>query len=230
MRRPIFSAVHQGWSLGAFAALFLVHCLSEREILGEGEAGGGAGDGAECYEALARGTDGEPCTGSFSCSSTPRPCCTWSAVCANGSLSISEDCGDCACVTDADCPTAFWCVAGECSPCSTAMDCAFPNVIVPRNGCPWCVPLGECATDAECPRDTICYSGRACPAGCTSPWCCFGNLCREPGCGSTENLDCGLVGCADGNTCEVSGEPPSCACTSGLWTCTGDSPNACVAP
>ena len=44
----------------------------------------------------------------------------------------------------------FWCVAGECTACPALVDCVLPNIVVPRNGCSWCVPLGDCAGDADC--------------------------------------------------------------------------------
>ena len=231
MRRPSFLGVCRGACLSAgLASLFLLQCVSEREILGEsGLESASGGEAADCYEALARGTNGGPCTGTFSCSTAPRPCCTWSAVCANGFLTISEDCASCACRTDADCSGEFWCVAGECRACPAVVDCVFPNIVVPRNGCSWCVPLGECASDAECPAGTICYAGRACTPGCSSPSCCFGSLCDAPGCGSTEELDCSLVGCADSGTCEVVGRWPDCACESGRWSCSSDAQNICIA-
>jgi hypothetical protein len=233
MRRPILSASFASGLSGCLALLLFLQCVSQQEILGEREssapsAGAGGTGLKDCYAALARGTDGEPCVGSFSCSSVPRACCAWSAVCANGSLRLSEECGGCACETDADCPSSSWCVAHECVPCSILADCAFPEVGVPRNGCTWCVLLGECAKDADCRPGTICYAGMACPPGCSSPSCCFGNLCDAPGCGSTEDVDCSLVGCADSGACQAS-ERPDCACTNGRWTCSSDSRNACVA-
>lgn len=230
MRRAIFSGFFRWSSLGAGAAsLFFVQCMSEREILGDGETSSASGgEAATCYEALARGTDGEPCSGNFSCSTAPRPCCTWSAVCTNGTLRITEDCASCACQIDAHCPQGFWCVANRCTLCPPLADCVFPYVSIPRNGCSWCVPLGECASDAECRQGSICYAGQACLPGCTSPSCCFGNLCDEPGCGPTDDLDCSLVGCGDSGTCEISGEWPNCACSNGSWTCSSDAPNACV--
>lgn len=191
-------------------------------------SGGASSENPECYEALARGTNGEPCSGNFSCSTAPRPCCTWSAVCANGTLRLSEDCGSCVCQTDGDCPAEFWCVAGACTPCLTQVDCAFPAVSVPRNGCSWCVPLGQCGRDEDCGPGAVCYPGLACPPGCSSPSCCFGTLCGAPGCGSTETLDCSLVGCADSGTCEVT-EWPECTCTNDGWTCSTDARNACIA-
>src|SRR5687768_8558523 len=152
MRRPTFLGIYRWASLsGGLASLFLLQCVSEREILGESDLDSPSEvEAAACYEALAQGTHGAPCTGTFSCSTAPRPCCTWSAVCANGSLTISEDCASCACRTDADCSDEFWCVAGECTACPTLVDCDLPNIAVPRNGCTWCVPLGECAGDADC--------------------------------------------------------------------------------
>jgi hypothetical protein len=234
MRHPSFSGFFRESSVVAVVSLSLFHCLTEREILGEGEAGpssrGEAGAGAtECYDALARGVNGEPCTGSFSCSSAPRPCCVWSARCVNGTLSVSEECEDCVCETDGDCPSGSWCAAGRCTPCSPVLDCVLPEVGIPRNGCTWCVPLGQCASDAECPAGTICYAGLACPPGCSSPECCFGNLCDAPSCGPPDNVDCRLVGCKDSGVCTASGNWPDCACRGGRWTCSSASPDACVA-
>lgn len=230
MRHTLFSAFSRGSCLtGCTALLCFVQCVSEHEILGDADAGSGAQTSA-CYEALARGTDGDPCTGSFSCSTGPRPCCVWTAVCNDGSLTITEDCASCACEGDADCAEGSWCVAGRCAPCATLGDCVFPDIVVPRNGCSWCVPLGECGSDEECYPGTICYAGQACPPGCASPSCCFGNLCDAPGCAATDELDCGLVGCADSLRCDVVGARPDCSCTSGRWTCSTDSTSACVAP
>jgi hypothetical protein len=235
-----FLASQRAKSIGVCAAsLLLFQCVSEREILGQrgpmnqgGGAGTSGGDGGAsstaCYEALARGVTGDACSGTFNCSTVPRGCCNWSAACENGVLTVREDCTGCECQTDPDCAEGFWCIQEVCAPCEASVDCAFPLLAVPRNGCTWCVPLGDCAGDADCPAGNVCYAGLACLPGCSDPSCCFGSLCGEPGCGRPVDLDCSLVGCADSGTCDVNGDWQNCTCTGDSWSCSADPENACV--
>lgn len=208
---------------------------------GAAESQGMAGDGAQastpawssstCYEALARGADGDPCTGTFGCDGPVRDCCQWSAACLGGSLSVVETCANCGCQVDDDCPFGLVCAAGQCVACSNQTACPFPLVSTLRNGCASCVTPSDCSSDEDCGADSICYPGRNCLPDCVEdPTCCSSNLCAAPGCGSAAELDCSIVGCDQGGVCNVVDSGHFCACESGRWLCSVASGNICIHP
>jgi hypothetical protein len=230
------------WALGMTA------CVTQEEIL-SGKAGAGgarampagaaAAAGAEpdawttdsCYEALARGADGDVCVGTFDCHTVVRSCCRSSVACSGGRLSLVERCDACDCHVDFDCPFDLVCVAGECVDCPPQEPCAFPLVQVLRDGCLSCSSAGDCSSDADCGASSICYAGRNCMPGCFGdPSCCSGNVCAAPGCGSAADLDCSIVGCDPGEVCDVNDARHFCACENGQWLCSIASRNRCVYP
>ena len=184
-----------------------------------------------CYEALARGVDGDTCAGPFGCNTAVRDCCQWSATCLGGFLSLAETCDACGCQADDDCPFGLVCTTGQCVECPSQGACAFPLAPALRNGCVSCVTAGDCSSDADCDVDSICYAGRNCLPGCLGdPSCCSGNICAAPGCGSAAELDCSIVGCEPGAVCNVVDPGHFCACESGQWLCAIAAPNVCVWP
>lgn len=203
---------------------------------GEDEASGGgplpstlSWSESNCYEALARGTDGDACAGAFSCDGVSRDCCQWSAACLSGSLSVTETCAACGCQADDDCPFGLLCEAGQCVDCPLATTCPFPFAPTLRNGCAVCVAVGDCSNDAECGADALCYPGRNCLPGCfEDASCCSGNLCAAPGCGSTAELDCSIVGCNQGGACDVVDPGHFCTCEDGRWLCSLAAENSCI--
>jgi hypothetical protein len=236
------------------------HCVSERDILGPTElsggtggngSGGGAGNAGStstagtpaqggqgpattCYEALARGSNGDACKGPFNCSSVPRNCCHTEVSCGGANtLTISEVCNDCSCSVDSNCPSTFWCTDGRCRRCSQPSSgslCPLGLYPFPRNGCTWCVPGNECGGppgSPTCSSDQTCYAGQTCLPHCTDPGCCFGNVCDAPGCGPTTGLDCSIVGCPDGSSCMLIDPGQVCTCQSGRWLCSTASRNKC---
>ena len=190
---------------------------------------------SNCYEALARGNNGDACKGPFTCSSAARNCCHDQASCAsaNAALVISEVCDDCACSLDSNCPYTFWCTDGRCRRCVQPPPgslCAPGLYPFPRNGCTWCVPPNECGGppgSPMCSQDQVCYAGQTCLPHCDEPACCFGNICDAPGCGKTTDLDCSIVGCPDGSNCFVADPGQVCTCQSGRWLCSAASRNRC---
>ncbi|MGC4086655.1 MAG: hypothetical protein QM756_01925 [Polyangiaceae bacterium] len=91
------------------------------------------------------------------------------------------------------------------------------------------MPPSECP-GPDCGADSYCYAGRTCLPNCPNdPNCCFGNVCSSPGCDKTANLDCDIVGCPDGSSCNVVDPGQVCSCQSGRWLCSTGSRNACVA-
>lgn len=191
---------------------------------------------ASCFEALARGTTGDACRGPFMCTGSARGCCHWQASCAApvSTLVLTEVCDDCDCTFDSSCPPAFWCTDGHCRRCTPPPPPPSPvcppwQTAVPRNGCFWCVPQSQCAgPNGPCPSDQVCYAGRACLPNCPNdPNCCFGNICAAPGCGRTSDLDCSIVGCPDGMSCNVFDPGQVCTCQGNRWLCSTASRNKC---
>jgi len=98
------------------------------------------------------------------------------------------------CVLDEECAPGEWCEGQGCVPCKPIdmpMDVC-PDGWLPfdRNGCAWCVPPTECFDPSACGIDGKCVPGLQCLPGCTSPECCFGNRCVEPGCEHLTMPDC----------------------------------------
>lgn len=208
-----------------------------------GQAGAGGWTEATCFEALARGKDGDSCKGIFSCSTVARPpttCCHSQATCGpSGTLTlIGEICDDCTCTVDANCPSQFWCTDGKCRRCvqpPPGAYCARGLIPYPRNGCTWCVLPNECGMGPPgvppptCSPDEECYAGRTCLPACQNdPGCCFGNICERPGCGGTQEVDCSIVGCPDGLMCAAN-FVQECDCLGGRWSCASPRKNTCAA-
>jgi hypothetical protein len=145
------------------------------------------------------------------------------------------------CTKNPDCPLGSVCRQDYCTPCQnvdTSCPACPPGTepyVVFRNGCTVCecAPSSTCGSDADCPGGMICYAGQACAEGCNDdPLCCRGNLCALPGCGSTELLDCQLVGCPDGAFCQSDcNMPTSCYCdgTTSEWWCQRNCPKSTCA-
>lgn len=133
------------------------------------------------------------------------------------------------CSLDADCESGTWCRSGACAACAPPGTCRDGYDLVKRNGCGWCVPPNECTSDADC-GDVRCFAGLQCEAGCEGdPLCCYGNHCGRPECGRPTNLDCSVVGCADGGACvgTASVQWGDCGCDDSGWHCDmhdGDGP------
>jgi hypothetical protein len=193
--------------------------------------GGDMTDGAMsneaiCNDALANGMTGDKCTGSFHCEGPARPCCKTTVDCNKGTLAFNNVCDSCTCTNDNDCLPGNWCVNAFCRSCPILTACPFPLVLLVRNGCGWCTVASQCSTDTSCtppgsiPNGQVCYAGQPCVPGCDAgSACCSGNICGAPGCGSTAHLDCTLVGCPEGQTCNVLDPRPTCTCFNGQWSC-----------
>jgi hypothetical protein len=228
--------------------LFLTQCVNTYEVLGDSSAGaGGTGSAGanqggnaaggrasppwtNCNDALALGTDGEPCQFAASCQTPVRDCCRTLASCNGGELDVERQCEPCPCEVDADCGLGAWCTDGRCRACTIPPICSRPLFLfAERNGCVYCVPPTECRNDSNCPSGQRCYGGQTCPPGCEQGdrTCCHGNMCAAPGCGVTdEGVDCSNVGCPDGEYCDLNFYN-DCACTQTGWRCEQATQNVC---
>jgi hypothetical protein len=164
------------------------------------------------------------------------------------------------CESDRDCeqnPLSV-CVGDQCVGCEalppTAPSCLPGWVADPdsRNGClTWrCrIPAtARCTSDLDCMPGERCYPGMDCsgsgspgapappppgPGGSPDPAMCRGNLCGLAGCPDTGRLDCMVVGCANGFTCQSSCTSPLCGCDPMMfqWVCgAGCGASVCVPP
>lgn len=132
------------------------------------------------------------------------------------------------CASDADCTSGTWCVSGMCSSCDSPTDCRDGYSATARNGCSWCAPPNECVTDASCGDGMLCFPGNECEPGCQDLTCCHGNLCGDSECGPPSDLDCSVVGCADGAPCMGSAQARNCRCDHRQWMCDmSDGQNQC---
>lgn len=154
-----------------------------------------------------------------------------------------------ACTAHAECPSGELCIFEKdgvgrvCRACGAAssadtcsLTCPAPWTLAETktNGCRacTCAPPSECTSDSECPRGHRCYPGQACEPSCNgSPRCCAGSFCALPGCTDTSDVECGLVGCNEGQVCSQVC-PLSCECdaTNGRWSCAGGCGAVCRAP
>ena len=132
------------------------------------------------------------------------------------------------CQKDEDCRQEEWCTDGSCSACAPSVNCASGLALVRRHGCEWCVPFWDCNTELECDPGAVCYAGQTCAPACNGDsTCCYGNICSNPGCGTTEGLDCAVVGCAPSFYCDIVVANPICSCVKGKWACSPGSGNTC---
>jgi len=203
-----------------------------------GQGGSGGWTDSTCYQALAEGHTGDACRGQFSCNnenSVLMDCCHLLVTCSNGNLAVSKVCEGC-CKNDNDCLSVpgQWCINGRCQDCPPAEKCPTGWTSLPRsnNLCQWCVPPQGCGPALLCPPDQTCYLGRACSPICLTsddPSCCWGNQCSAPGCDKTADLDCSIVGCPDGQKCNMLYGKHKCSCVDGTWLCsTNIQRNSCV--
>lgn len=200
-------------------------CMSHEEVLnvpgaggtsgvgGVGAAAGGAlGVGGTSAGGAIGGTGGTTGTG---------------GIAAGGSSADMPG----ACTLDTHCPPGSWCLNDSCLPCEPAPACPSGWQTLPRNGCDWCVPENDCTSDEHCGDGYACYPGQTCLPGCEpgDPACCYGNLCDAVGCGTTEGVDCLLVGCPEDRACVGGDEAPACLCDAdlGTWLCSVESGSSC---